>query len=64
MGKFGPFDCVIAKRLQAVKWKLKKASAETCQDETKDQHNRKRKHVGGKQLRPKRPAVPGTVEFD
>eukprot|EP00435_Cladocopium_sp_Y103_P016295 s3229_g4.t1 len=61
MAKSGPFDCVLAKRLQSVKWKLKKTSAEIglgrpeaeCQDQ-----KRKRKHQ--KRERRERPAVPGT----
>ena len=67
MAKSGPFDCVLAKRLQSVKWKLKKASAQNGQGrpgrpeaECQDQEKRKRK----KHQKRERPAVPGTVEFD
>jgi hypothetical protein len=65
MAKSGPFDCVLAKRLQSVKWKLKKTRAQGGQGrpeaECLDQEKRKRKKHRQKC---ERPAVPGTVEFD
>lgn len=65
MAKSGPFDCVLAKRLQSVKWKLKITRAQGGQGrpeaECLDQEKRKRKKHRQKC---ERPAVPGTVEFD
>ena len=57
--KSGPFDCVLAKRLQAIKWKLKKASGYPAETDCKK--GTKRKTPNKKQ--PQR-QVPGTVEFD